>query len=169
MQSADVRFGFVAPPQLDRERVRHLAHMHLQGFFYLITYDADHRTGGFMPGDLGWLNEASRQDWGNSLQLGFAKLTRTWLPRVEGAGTDGFFKIAIRREPSEADLWSFAIEWNKALRSIGFFGDLERAQIHVNTIPPLTWQRIDATRRMRRETSLDPADDILFSPVQTST
>jgi len=169
MQSVDVRFGFVAPPQLVPERVRRLAYLHLQSFFYLITYDADRRMGGFIPGELGWLNEASPQDWGNSLQCGFAELTRAWPPRVEGTGADGFFKVAIRRDPSGADLWSFALEWNKALRLVGFFGDLERAQIHVDSIPPLTWQRIDVTHRMRREISLDPADDTLFSPVQSST
>jgi len=163
LQSADVRFNLVAPPQLDPERVRRLAYLHLRGFLYLTTYDADRRAGGFVPGELGWLNEASQQDWGNSLQRGFAEFTRAWLPRVEGVVADGFFKVAIRRDPSGAELWSFAFEWNKALRIVGLFGDLGRGQLHVDAIPPLTWQRVDATHRMRREISLDPADDILFS------
>lgn len=111
MQSVDVSFGFVAPPQLEqeRERVRRLAQVHLQGFFYLITYDEARKTGGFIPGSIGWLNEASRRDWGNSLQRGFADLTLAWHARVEGTGAAGFFKVAIRREPAGAELWSFAL------------------------------------------------------------
>ena len=165
MHSVDVSFGFVAPPQLERERVRRLAQLHLQGFFYLITYDESRKTGGFIPGSIGWLNEASRRDWGNSLQRGFADLTLAWPARVEGTGAAGFFKVAIRRDPAGAELWSFALEWNRAFRIIGFFGDLEAAQICVDQIPPLSWQRIDATQRMRREVELTDEDDRLFAPV----
>jgi hypothetical protein len=167
MQSVDVSFGFVAPPQLDPDRGRRLAYLHLQAFFYLITYDDARRTGGFIPGAIGWLNEASRRDWGNSLQRGFADLTQAWPARVEGTGAAGFFKISIRREPAGAELWSFALEWNRAHRIIGFFGDLDRAQVHIDQIPPLTWQRIDPTRRMRREIALDPQEDRLFAPLVT--
>ena len=108
--SGTMTFGMVAPPQLDPERVRRLAHLHLQGFFYLITYDEGRRSGGFIPGDIGWLNEASREDWGNPVQQGFAALVRDWLVRVEGAGASGYFKIAIRRDPTGAEVWSFALE-----------------------------------------------------------
>lgn len=158
-----MNFGMVAPPQLDPERARRLAHLHLQGFFYLVTYDEERRSGGFIPGEIGWLNEASREDWGNPIQQGFAALVRDWPVRVEGAGASGFFKIAIRRDPTGAEVWSFALEWNKNLRLIGFFGDLSIAQAFVDAIPPLQWQRIDANRRMRREIPLKPDDDVLFS------
>lgn len=165
MQSVDVSFGFTAPPQLDSERVRQLAYLHLQAFFYLITYDSERKTGGFIPGAIGWLNEASRRDWGNSLQRGFADLTRHWPPRVEGTGASGFFKISIRRDPTGAEVWSFALEWNRALRVIGFFGNLDHARSYVDQLQPLNWQRIDATQRIRREIELDPSDDRLFAPV----
>lgn len=165
MQSVDVSFEFVAPPQLNRERVRRLAQLHLQGFLYLITYDEARKTGGFIPGSPGWLNEASRCDWGNSLQRGFADLTLAWPARVEGTGAAGFFKVAIRRDPAGAELWSVALEWNRAFRIIGFFGDLKAAQVYVDQIPPLSWQRIDATQRMRREMELADEDDRLFAPV----
>lgn len=165
MQTVDVSFGFVAPPQLEQERVRRLAQLHLQGFFYLITYDAGRRIGGFIPGAIGWLNEASRRDWGNSLQRGFADLTQAWPARVEGTGAAGFFKVAIRRDPAGTELWSFALEWNRALRIVGFFGDVGSAQAYVDQIPPLSWQRIDATHRMRREEELSPEEDLLFAPV----
>jgi hypothetical protein len=58
------------------------------------------------------------------------------------------------------------LEWNKALRSIGFFGDLQRAQTHADALPALQFQQIDATRRMRLEVPLDPNDDRLFLPIE---
>jgi len=162
MSVADVSFGLVAPPQLIPERVRRLAWFHLQGFFYLITYDETRRVGAFIPGSCGWVNDARRADWGNSLQRSFAELTSTWDSRIEGAGADGYFKIAIRRDPSGAEVWSFALEWNRSLRSIGFFGDLAGAQQHVDALTPLEFTRLDATRRYRREVEIDPDDDKLF-------
>jgi hypothetical protein len=164
MSVADASFGFVGPPHLDPERVCRLARFHLQGFFYLITYDELNRTGGFLPGECGWVDGARRPDWGNPLQRSFASLTANWDSRIEGEGADGFFKIAIRRDPSGAGIWSFALEWNRNLRSIGFFGDLDRAQHHVNALSPLQFTRVDPTRRMRREVALDPAEDRLFTP-----
>lgn len=168
MESATVRFGFTGPPQIDEERVLRLAYFHLQAFYYLITYSADRQTGGFMLGEKWCLDCARRPDWGNPLQRGFAQLTRGWPPRVEGAGAKFFFKIAIRRVPSGAELWSFALEWNKNLRIIGFFGDPERAQVHVDALPLPASHRIDDTWSLRPEVPLDPAEDILFVPVQAA-
>ena len=92
-------------------------------------------------------------------------LSRIRCLRAEGTGAAGFFKVAIRRDPAGAELWSLALEWNRAFRIIGFFGDLEAAQVYVDQIPPLSWQRIDATQRMRREVELADEDDRLFAPV----
>jgi len=167
MGALDVRFSFVGPPRMAPERVRQLAHFHLQGFFYLITYNEVERTGGSLPGDLGWVNDARLPDWGNALQVAFADLTNRWDSRIEGVGAEGYFKIAIRRDPSGADLWSFALEWNKALRSIGFFGDLARAQAYVDALPALELKQIDATHRMRLEVPLDAKDDLALSSGRT--
>jgi hypothetical protein len=101
------------------------------------------------------------------LQRGFADFVSGWDSGIEATGADGYFKIAIRRDPSGADLWSFALEWNSSLRSIGFFGNLERAQPHVDALPALQFQQIDATRRMRLEVPLDPNDDRLFLPIDS--
>jgi hypothetical protein len=163
MSSVKVSFKFIGPPQLVPERARRLAWMHLQAFFYLITYNAEQRTGGFIPGDIGFAMEASRSDWGNPTLRGFAELTKTWPPRVIGTGADGFFKIAIRREPAGSLLWSFALEWNAKYRIVGFFGEGERVQKHLDELPPLKWKRVDATWRQREEIALDPSDDILFT------
>ena len=165
MSAIDCRFAFTAPPRVAPERVMRLARFHLQGFFYLITYD-EQRRGGAGIGDIGWIDDARRPDWGNDLQRGFADYVSCWNSAIEGIGADGYFKIAIRREPSGDRLWSFALEWNKALRSIGFFGDLQRAQKHADLLPPLRFQQLDARRRMRLEVSLDPKDDRLFLPIE---
>lgn len=166
MRSYSASFGLVSPPQLDHERVRHLADFHLQGFFYFMTYDAGRRIGSFIPGTIHWLNEAGRRDWGNEVQRGFADLTNAWPMRVEGTGAAGFFRIAIRRDPAGAELWSFALEWNRALRIVGFLGDRDAAQAYVDLIPPLTWWRLNSTERMRPEIPLDLDEDRLFAPVR---
>jgi hypothetical protein len=46
MSAIDCCFSFTAPPQLAPERVMRLARFHLQGFFYLITYEESARVGG---------------------------------------------------------------------------------------------------------------------------
>ena len=69
----------------------------------------------------------------------------------------------MKREAEEAPLWSFAIEWNKAHRIVGFLGDLDRAQAHVDALPELPWKRWDATSRYRVEIPIEPENDMLFS------
>lgn len=165
MSAIDCRFGFTAPPRLAAKRLMRLARFHLQAFFYLITYDDSARLGAAV-GNMGWVNDARCPDWGNALQRGFADFVSGWDSGIEGTGADGYFRIAIRRDPVGSGVWSFALEWNKALRSIGFFGDLEQAQAYVDLLPALEFQQLDATRRMRLEVPLDPEDDRLFLPEQ---
>jgi hypothetical protein len=164
MSSIDVKFSFVSPPQLVEKRVHELAQMHLQGFFYLMSYNEAERRGGFIPGTVGFVANANRPDWGNPLLRGFAKLTEAWPQQLDCICASGFFKIAMRRETEAAPVWSFALEWNTSHRIIGFFGDLDQAQAHVDALPELQWKRWDATSRYRMETALAPEDDTLFSP-----
>jgi hypothetical protein len=166
MPGVEVSFNLISPPQLVSERVRKLALMHVQAFFYLITYNAGQQTGSFFPGDIGYAAEASQGDWGNPTLRGFAELTKNWLPRVIGTGANGFFKIAIRREPTEVLLWSFALEWNAKHRVVGFFGEGELVQKHLDELPPLKWNRVSPTERSRIEIPLSPSDDILFSQTE---
>ena len=168
MSSLHASFGFTSPPQLDPERVRKLAAMHLRAFFYLMSYDKDRREGGFIPGDIGHVDQANRLDWGNPLMRGFADLTKAWPLRLSGLCAREFFKIVLRKEPADALLWSFALEWNANHRLIGFFGDMDLAQAHVDQLPELQWKQFGRTRRYRLEIPLDPADDILFSTPELS-
>jgi hypothetical protein len=163
MSSIDVKFGFVSPPQLIEKRVHELAQMHLQGFFYLMSYDKTGRRGGFLPGTVGFVANANRPDWGNPLLRGFAEKTASWPQQLDCICASGFFKIAMRRETEDSPVWSFAIEWNTAHRIVGFFGDLDRAQVHVDALPELQWKRWDATSRYRMEIPIEPENDTLFS------
>jgi hypothetical protein len=151
-------------PAADRAGARHAAcAFHLQAFFYFVTYDESARSRFF--NDLGWVNHARRSDWGNALQRGFADFVSSWHLCVQAIGAEENFKIAIRRDPSGADLCSFALEWNKSLRSIGFLGDRARAQMHFDHLPALEFQQIGAKRRMRLQVQLDPKGDRLFPPI----
>jgi hypothetical protein len=163
MSSIDVKFGFVSPPQLIEKRVHELAHMHLQGFFYLMSYNEAERRGGFLPGTVGFVANANKPDWGNPLLCGFAEMTAEWPQQLDCICAGGFFKISMRRESDDGPLWSFALEWNTAHRIIGFFGDLERAQVHLDTLLELQWKRLDATTRYRSEIPIEPEKDILFA------
>jgi hypothetical protein len=159
-----VRIGFdiIGPPHIASERVDALAYFHISAFFYLITYEDVRRTGGSFPGVFGVVDHAGRSDWGNPVQRVFADISSTWNSRIEGVGADGFFKIAIRRDPTGVEVWSFALEWNKSLRCIGFLGNLALVQAHADVLPALHLKRVNATHRMRTEVPLAEADDKLF-------
>jgi len=163
MSVADVSFGFVMPPEIDAERVMQLARYHVQGFFHMITFDEAVRSGGFIPGEFDSVNIARGPDFGNSLQRSFAELVIGWDVHVVGEGANGHFKIAIRREPAGAETWSYALEWNRSLRNIGFFGDLQAAQQYVDLLHPLKFRQIDPMHRMREEVALAEDEDVLFS------
>lgn len=162
---ANLQFSasFISPPQLDEERVHRLAQLHLQGFFYLMSYDESIRKGRFLPGTVGFVARANRPDWGNQLLCGFADLVESWPVQLDCICASGFFKIRMRRETEDSGLWAFALEWNISHRIVGFFGDLERAQGYVDSLPDLEWKRRNATSRYRRETPLAPESDKLFT------
>ncbi len=82
-----------------------------------------------------------------------------------GIGADGFFKIAIRRHPT-AECWSWALEWNKNYRIIGFFGDRAAAEKIAHGLPRLKVKSIaegpDSFVRYHLETVLLDEEDRLF-------
>ena len=159
-QGASISFQFQCPPQIDRPRLFLLARMQLMGFFYWITFQENTMQGHYWPGGFYPLIYANRSDWGNSALTTFADAVADWAPRVVAATADGFYKIIIKRHP-QAACWSWAIEWNHAVRVIGFFGDDETHQILVAGLPKPEMKLIsstpDSTLRYRRETPL--ADD----------
>ena len=160
-QMVTATVNFVGPPHVDKERVFRLACFQLMGFFYWITFDATRRRGGFWPGGFSPVMAAARSDWGNPVHRAFMDAVVQWEPRVLGTTADGFYKIAIRRFPNE-DLWSWALEWNKNLRVVGFFGDIQTAQQIASTFPKLEFRVVGEGMSMREEVPLNESEDRLF-------
>lgn len=164
MPGVQVKFTLNSPPQIAEDRVFHLAWFHLAGFFYWITYDPEAKRGHYWTGVYMPLLITRRSDWGNPIASAFAKEVYGWEPRVMATTKDAFFKIAIRRHPS-SETWSFALEWNRSHRIIGFLGDETTARGVAAEFPELAWKEGPAhagTRtRYRTETPLE-GDDILF-------
>jgi hypothetical protein len=162
---AEISFGMVAPPQIDGGRVFQLARLHLMAFFYLITYDRAAQRGRFWPGSCAPINYAHLRDWGNQQQRWFMSVVSGWDDRCVCITANGFFKVAIRRNPN-AECWAWALEWNKSYRVIGFFGALEPIKEFARTLPPLVGRPIGSDSEsiwtMREEVPLDDQDDILF-------
>ena len=161
-QNARVTFGFIGPPQLDRDRVYTLAQLQLMAFFYWITYRPEDKCGGWWNGEFYPVIEVPRTDWGNPVIMAFANAVVDWEPRVFASTADGFYKVAIRKHPNTM-CWSWALEWNHALRVVGFFGDGQEVQHFASSFPELKWLTISrkphATVRYRRESPL-PEDKI---------
>ena len=165
-QGGSISFGFTSPPQVDDSRLFQLARMQLVGFFYWIAFQEDDMRGYWWPGEFYPLIHANRSDWGNPVLSAFADAVADWHPRVMAVNADGFYKIAIKKHP-QATCWSWALEWNHALRVIGFFGDGQTAENVIAKLPKLDMKLIsstcDATLRFRRETPLsDGQEDKIF-------
>lgn len=112
-----------APPQIDDARIFRLAHYHFRGFFYLITFQPDTLKGGFVQGGFFPLITTRRADWGNLRMRWFMDLVKTWDLRIHAIGADTFFRMIIRRDPAGREVWAWAVEWNHAIRVVGFAGD----------------------------------------------
>jgi hypothetical protein len=153
------------PPKPADDRVLELSRLQVCGFFFLITYDAEQASGGWWPGRFGLVDWEFRADWGNPVHLEFMRSTASWAPRMIGTFADGFFQIAIRRNP-QAALWSWAVEWNENIRAIGFFGDEDAARKTAADFSPLRWIDLGESNgvrhRYRHEISLPKERDTLF-------
>lgn len=159
---------FVGPPQPPFEDVDALAHMQVQAIFFLLTRTKNEKNGKALPGIFCTVAEAMRSDWGNVRLKAFATLTENWLPRFRGVGASGFFKAIIRRHPEEKDIWSWALEWNQAIRVAGFLGDEALVNERVGSLPfprMSNWlaQPDGSQIRMGFDEELPEAEDNLFS------
>ena len=144
--------SLLAPPQIDPLRESHLAYLQLKGFYYLITFDKISRRGVQWIGGFLTLNSANRSDWGNVVQRTFMDLFLEWEHRFFVITAGEFYKASIKKHPDEA-CWSWALEWNKNLRLVGFFGEEQVIDEVVSQLPRLSF---------RRETPLEESEDRLF-------
>jgi hypothetical protein len=160
-----MNFEMIAPPQVDNERTFALAKFHIQGFFFFITFDKVSDRGGFIPGIFAPIMISRRSDWGNSLMRAFALATGSWCPRFIGTAADRYFRVSIRREPTGAEVWSWALEWNQNFRVIGFFGNVSAVDVERRKLPQLLMKDViegPIKYRVRLDVPLAPEDDRLF-------
>ena len=97
---------------------------------------------------------------------GFADAVFSWEPRVLASAAAEYFRVSIRRHPSDV-CWSWALEWNANLRLVGFFGEKTAAQTAFDGLPQLLVQDFPITPtsgfRLRTEVPLEDDKDLLFS------
>tara|TARA_R110002072_G_C7911564_1_gene530399 strand:+ start:706 stop:1587 length:882 start_codon:yes stop_codon:yes gene_type:complete len=114
--------NFVSPPQISEDRVFELCRLHLSAFFFFQTYDESTLRGGFWLEGFYPVSTVRRSDWGNATQQSFLRLVDGWDPRFYLSTASGFFRVITRMDPTET-CWAWAIEWNRNMRTIGFFGN----------------------------------------------
>jgi hypothetical protein len=157
---------FVAPPQVDMERLHELARLQLMGFFYFLTYQKEQRRGWFWKTGFHPLEHVVRADWGNPVVMAFTNAIGDWEPRLMVASAEGYYRALIRRHPN-AECWAWALEWNRNYRLVGFFGDREAAEAVVSTFPKLELITLheapNSYIRVRHDVALRDEDDKLFA------
>lgn len=163
--SVTMTFTFTAPPQIESDRAFELARLQMMAFFYFLTYSEQTSRGQFWRGTFVPLIEARKSDWGNSIHLSFMNAVVMWEPRLLVSTAKDHFSAAIRRHPTHR-LWSWAVEWNKSYRVIGFFGEESAVREAVEQIPRLQITSIAEEGtwwvRHRTDTSLKEGEDKLF-------
>jgi hypothetical protein len=112
------------PPPISDDRLYGLAQLHIRALFYFVTYRENEKIGRFWRGPFIAVGEARRANWGNVRLRAFADAVVQWEPRFRGFTAKDHFGAIIRKHPS-APCWSWALEWNKHYRMVGFFGDEE--------------------------------------------
>lgn len=158
---------FNSPPQADNSRIYSLARLHFLAFFYRLTFD-DVKKRGYPPPPTSVflpINVAVRSDWGNSLQIGFMVLTRSWWTRLVAVTADGYFRVAIRKCPDRS-VWSCALEWNENMRVIALVGEDTVLREIAASLPPLKLEVIGqhdrGVWRARPEVALADDSDTMF-------
>lgn len=154
-----IKFGMVAPPQPDRDKVGEVAFSHIQGLFTLICTEdyLDPQKMRLLPQkEFIWYDYYTHNDWGNPQAVEIANRVRNWdcFANIESA--QGYFK-AIMRCSDEG--WFWALEWNRQLRLLGGIGR-ERMKLFEG-LPSEDWTP-NPQRRQRRNVALDIKDDHLF-------
>ncbi|SBT60899.1 Uncharacterised protein [Plesiomonas shigelloides] len=160
-----LNIGYQASAQLDDERCYRLAQYHMLAFFYFLTFNEEQQIGFMWPEGFYPIAQAIYSDWGNDELLGFSRVVTDWPIRLHGVTANDFFKVSIKKHPTTS-CWSWALEWNKSLRIVGFFGDKSVAEMVANDIPQLEWdiqsQQSGVTQFCRMERMISVEEDILF-------
>jgi hypothetical protein len=162
----NMKFGFSAPAQIQTERIRALAWFHVQAFAFFTSYDASARRGNFLHEKFDLLAHVSQADWGNVKLRWFTEMTARWFPLLRADAADAYFKIVVRRRSKGERLWSWALEWNRTMRVVGFYGDDELVKSLIAQTPEVSasfvHQQEGETIIGRENVRLADEDDLLF-------
>ena len=162
---AELTFSFTGPPQFDDARVFELARLQMMAFFYFLTYDKTKKLGQFWIDGFYPVYGTIKSDWGNPVHRFFMKQSLGWDYRLLLNTADGYFRAVIRRHPAH-ECWSWAIEWNDCYRLVGYFGNLEAAQVLSAELPAIEMDSVlqspNRWLRHRVEQPLNEEDDTLF-------
>lgn len=157
-----VKFGMVAPPQLDSSQISEVAFSHIQGLFTLICTEDYHDPLKMclLPQDqFIWYDCYTHSDWGNPQAVEIANRVRDWECLANIVSAEGYFKATMRRSDEE---WFWALEWNRQLRLVGGIS-MSRMKLF-EELPNVGWKPIPQGR-MRQHTPLDGKNDQLFAGV----
>jgi hypothetical protein len=170
LPGATLAFNLSSPPQIDEYRAFELARLQLAGFFFMLTYRKDLERGYWWTGGFHPMMIVRRTDFGNTIMVDFAEAVVDWEPRLFAQTAQGFYRVCIRRNPS-AECWSWAMEWNRSMRLVGFLGDHDIAKSIVDKLGPLKMHHQDLGNgeymRFRDDVALDPEKDRLFEVLET--
>jgi hypothetical protein len=99
------------------------------------------------------------------------KQVQGWTPLLIVDAAREFFKAALRPEKPDGVL-SWALEWNKNYRAIGYAGDPDAIRSYVDNLPPLEMMPLasspQGTLHMRAEQRLKISDDVMFRRPESS-
>jgi hypothetical protein len=166
LYGASIAFSFVAPPQVDENRLYTLARYHVRAFLYLLSYREETRIGRALDTEFYGVAAVRRADWGNPQVAWFERETKDWPLRFHMVTADGFYRVWIKRKSETSNVWAWAVEWNKNFRLVGFAGEKADAEPHFEAVPPLEMtvyhQEDKRWIRGRTEVPLTEEDDTLF-------
>lgn len=161
----DAMIIFDGPPQVETNRLYLLAKFHMMAIFYLTTYDSIKLTGSFWRGSFMPVLDTCNGDWGNVVNIDFMRKVKTWEPRFLISSDGLYFKAVMRKNP-DYDNWSWALEWNKNYRLIGFFGDVAPVEEICKKFRKIEKIKVGRNKygdvSYHKEVKLNMSDDVLF-------
>lgn len=135
------------------------------GLVYWLTYDEATATGKFIQGEFFPLRSALQSDWGNTRHRAFMQKAAGWENRVVGQTANGYSGVAIKQS-GNLPCSSWAFEWNRNLRVIGFAGLSDLVSEVISELPSPEMHSLTATdgtvTRTRREETLPDEEDVMF-------
>ncbi|WP_162811336.1 hypothetical protein [Vibrio cholerae] len=165
---SNMSVGLIAPPQMNRDYVKSLALMHIQGFFSLITTVnplCENAISTLEPGRFWLLGHYPEQDWGNPQIIEIIKRTKNWDCFCNVVTADGYFKVIIKKSSVKNDFF-WALEWNKHTRVVGAISNIESPPEEFLNLPKIvgfSWRdNAGNMYKVAKQTKLECEDELFI-------